>query len=90
MAAGEALEADVAERVDEQGGGGLGVRRGVQRAPLAAEQQLVADHRVAIVRDGLADDGDVGAAGGRIGEDGHLSHGQHLEPIVERPSHKSA
>ena len=88
VAPGEDLQADVAERVDEEHGGGLGVRRGVERtAPLAAEHELVADHGVAVVRDRLADDGDVGG----IGEDDHLSpDGRQLRPIVERPIHNSA
>jgi hypothetical protein len=42
---------------------------------------------VAFVRDRLADDGDVGAAGGGIGEDAHLSHGRQLTPIVEQLIH---
>ena len=69
MAAGEHLEADVAERVDEQRGGRLGVAGKKRTRALAVEQQLVAHDGMALVRDGLADDGDVGASGGRIGED---------------------
>ena len=51
-----------------------------------AEQQLVADDAVPLVGDRLADDGDVGAAGGGIGENGHLSHGRHPREIVEPTS----
>ena len=61
MAAGEGVEADVAERVDEQGGGRLGVARRVEPAALVvAEQQLIAHDAVALVGDGLAHDGHLG------------------------------
>jgi hypothetical protein len=83
MAAGELVEADVAERVDQQRGRGLGVRRGIGRHALAAEQQLVADDDVPLVGDRLPDDGDVGAAGGGIGENAHLSHGRQRRGFVE-------
>ena len=63
VAAGERLEADVAERLDQQGGGGLGVHRRVAEVDRAAEAQLVADDDVARVRDRMADDRDFLAAG---------------------------
>ena len=56
--AGERVQADVAERVDEQGGGRLGVHRRVAEVHRAAEPQLVADHVVARIRDRMADDRD--------------------------------
>ena len=59
VAAGELLEADVAERVDQQRRGGLGVHRGVAEVDLAAEAQLVADDVVARVRDRVPDDRDL-------------------------------
>ena len=65
MAAGERLEADVAERVDEQRRGRLGVHGGVAEVDGAAEAQLVAHDDVAGVRDRMADDGDFLAAGRR-------------------------
>ena len=64
MAAGERLEADVAEGLDEQRGGRLGVHRGVAEVDGAAEAQLVADDVVARVGDRMADDRDLVAVGG--------------------------
>ena len=63
MAAGELLEPDVAERVDEQRRGRLGVHRGVAEVDRAAEAQLVADDIVAGVGDRVADDRDLGSLG---------------------------
>ncbi len=60
MPAGEPLEPDVAEGLDEQRGGALGVPRRVSEVDGAAEPQLVADDIVAAVRDRMADDGDLG------------------------------
>ena len=67
MAAGERLEADVAEGLDEQGRGGLGVHRRIAEVDGAAEAQLVAHDDVARVGDRMADDGDFLAAGMRRG-----------------------
>ena len=65
MAAGERLEADVAEGLDEQRGRRLGVHGGVAEVDRAAEAQLVADDDVAGVGDRMADDRDFLAAGRR-------------------------
>ena len=71
VAAGERLEADVAERLDEQRRGGLGVHGRVAEVDRAAEAQLVADDDMAGVRDRMADDGHflTGGSGGG-GHDG--------------------
>ena len=58
VAAGERLQADVAERLDEQGGGGLGVHGGIAEVDRAAEAQLVAHDDIARVGDRMADDRD--------------------------------
>ena len=73
MAAGERLEADVAEGLDEQGGGGLRVHRGIAQVDRAAEAQLVAHDDISRVGDGMTDDRYFLAAGGGIGwhGDGH-------------------
>jgi hypothetical protein len=79
MAAGQDLQADVAEGVHEQGGGGLGVRRGIERLPFAAEHELIPDDPVALVGDGLAHDGDIGTGGG-VEERRHIPHGRQVGP----------
>jgi hypothetical protein len=53
MAAGEPLEPDVAERLDEQGRRGFGVTGGVAQVDRAAESELVADDVVAAIGDRL-------------------------------------
>jgi hypothetical protein len=87
VAAGEDLEADVAERVDKEGGRRLGVGRGVERLAGAAEQQLVPEHLVAVVGDGLADDGVVGAAAGGSARTLLSPHGRQGTPIVGQLIH---
>ena len=58
MAAGERLQPDVAECLDEQRGGRLRVHRGIAEVDRAAEAQFVTDDGVARVRDRMTDDGD--------------------------------
>jgi len=58
----------VAERVDQQGRGRLGVHGGVAEVDRAAEAQLVAHDVVARIGDRVADDRDLGSVGGRLGE----------------------
>jgi hypothetical protein len=60
VAAGELLEADVAERVDEQRRRRLRVHRRVAEVDRAAEAQLVADDVVACIGDRMADDATSG------------------------------
>jgi hypothetical protein len=75
VAAGEGVEADVAERVDEQRGGRLGVARRVEPTALVvSEQQLVAHDAVAFIGDRLADDGHLRPPGARIEREGHTSN----------------
>ena len=69
VAAGQGLQPDVAERLDQQGGGGLGVHGRVAEVDGASEAQLVAHDDVAGVRDRMANDRDFLAAGMR--GDGH-------------------
>jgi len=59
MAAGQPLEADVAERLDEQCGRRLGVLRRIAEVHRAPEAQLVADDVVARVGDRMAYDSDL-------------------------------
>lgn len=62
MLAGQGLEADVAERLDEQRARRLGVHRGIAEIDGPSEPQLVADDDVAGVGDRIADDGDFRAS----------------------------
>jgi hypothetical protein len=72
VTAGEGVEADVAERVDQQGGGRLGVTGRVEAASLiVAEEQLVAHDAVAFVGNRLTDDGHVGPPRARIEREAH-------------------
>ena len=73
MAAGQGLQPDVAERLDQQGGGGLGVHGRIAEVDGAAEAQLVAHDDVARVRDRMANDRDFLAAGMRGGGHGECS-----------------
>ena len=58
MAAGERLEPDVAEGLDQQGGGGLRVHRRIAEIDRAAEAQFVTHDNMARIRDRMADDRD--------------------------------
>ena len=70
MAAGQRLQADVAEGLDQQSRGRLGVHGGVAEIHRAAEAQLVADDDVARIGDRMTDDRDFLAAGSGIGGHG--------------------
>ena len=70
MAAGQRLQADVAEGLDQQGRGGLGVHGRVAEVDGASEAQLVAHDDIARIRDRMADDRDFLAAGMRGGGHG--------------------
>ena len=59
MAAGEPLEPDVAERVEQQPGG--------RRGALAVDDELVSDDRAVGVGDRAPDDGDLVRIGSRLG-----------------------
>jgi putative sigma-54 modulation protein len=91
VAAGQRLQADVAERLDQQGGGGLGVHRGIAEVDGASEAQLVTHDDIARIRDRMANHGDFLAAWLR--RDGHgETHSRYFGqwvPALEATIHKS-
>ena len=72
MPAGQSLETDVAERIDQQRRRGLGVHRRVAEIDRAAEAQLVSDDNVTGVGDRVPHDGDFLTTFGSHGDGAHI------------------
>ena len=91
MAAGEGLQADVAEGLDEQGRSGLGVHGRIAEIDGASEAQFVTHDDIARIRDRMAHHGHFGAAGLRGGGHGetHSTYFGQCVPALEATIHKS-